>query len=154
MFQPSTQALTANAVRVRGAAGPDPIDLHVGGAIRARRRHLGMSQTDLAEALGLTFQQVQKYERGINRVSASMLARAAKALSCRPGDLFPDDDADAVVMRDGAAMSLCPSGAVVLATWAQLPAKARQAIRQTVEAFAPTDFDADYTPAPASPFEA
>jgi transcriptional regulator with XRE-family HTH domain len=62
------------------AAHPDPIDVAVGARIRARRLELGMSQTKLANALGLTFQQVQKYENGDNRVSASTLVRAARAL--------------------------------------------------------------------------
>jgi len=60
---------------------PNPIDLHVGGRIRMRRKVLGVSQERLAEALGLTFQQVQKYERGSNRVSASKLYEIARALS-------------------------------------------------------------------------
>jgi transcriptional regulator with XRE-family HTH domain len=60
--------------------GPDPIDSHVGNKIRRRRGQLGMSQEALAHALGLTFQQVQKYERGTNRVSASRLWRLAAAL--------------------------------------------------------------------------
>lgn len=56
---------------------PDPVDVHVGMRLRARRQQLGQSQSALAEALGITFQQVQKYERAANRVSASMLHRAA-----------------------------------------------------------------------------
>ena len=60
--------------------GPDPIDRHVGRRLRARRTLLGMSQTSLAQALGLTFQQVQKYERGANRISASALFRLSRAL--------------------------------------------------------------------------
>ncbi len=59
---------------------PNPVDLHVGGRIRMRRRLLGMSQERLADDLGLTFQQVQKYERGANRVSASKLYEIAKSL--------------------------------------------------------------------------
>lgn len=58
---------------------PDPVDVHVGQVMRARRLVLGQSQSDLAAALGLSFQQVQKYERGANRVSASMLHHAARA---------------------------------------------------------------------------
>ena len=61
-------------------ARPDPIDVDVGARIRTRRVFLGLSQTKLANALGLTFQQVQKYERGDNRVSASTLVRVAGAL--------------------------------------------------------------------------
>ena len=59
---------------------PNPIDMHVGERIRRRRRALGVSQDWLADQLGLTFQQVQKYERGANRVSASKLYQIAKAL--------------------------------------------------------------------------
>jgi transcriptional regulator with XRE-family HTH domain len=59
---------------------PNPIDVHVGGRLRLRRKYLGLSQSDLADALGLTFQQVQKYERGSNRISASKLYEAAKYL--------------------------------------------------------------------------
>lgn len=56
------------------------IDVHVGTRVRVRRKFLGQSQTDLANALGITFQQVQKYERGSNRISASKLYEAAQAL--------------------------------------------------------------------------
>lgn len=55
------------------AGGPNPVDVHVGGRVRLRRTLLGMSQERLAEAIGLTFQQVQKYERGANRIGASRL---------------------------------------------------------------------------------
>lgn len=60
---------------------PTDIDTHVGQRIRVRRSLLGLSQEKLAEALGITFQQVQKYERGTNRVSASRLHELSKALS-------------------------------------------------------------------------
>ena len=56
---------------------PDPIDLAVGVRIRIRRKLLNVSQSALAEHLGISFQQVQKYERGANRISASMLVRTA-----------------------------------------------------------------------------
>jgi transcriptional regulator with XRE-family HTH domain len=59
---------------------PNPVDLHVGLRVRLRRRALKMSQEKLAESLGLTFQQVQKYERGSNRISASKLYEIARAL--------------------------------------------------------------------------
>lgn len=57
-----------------------PIDAHVGSRIRLRRTLLGMSQERLGESLGLTFQQVQKYERGMNRISASRLYQASRTL--------------------------------------------------------------------------
>jgi transcriptional regulator with XRE-family HTH domain len=56
--------------------------------IRQRRKTLGISQSDLSEAIGVSFQQVQKYERGANRVSASTLYRIAIALNCTPADFF------------------------------------------------------------------
>ena len=59
---------------------PNPVDIHVGSRIRMRRRVMGLSQDDLASQLGLTFQQVQKYERGTNRVSASKLFGIAVVL--------------------------------------------------------------------------
>ena len=57
----------------RNARRPNPIDIHVGGRVRLRRMILGMSQEKLGESLGLTFQQVQKYEKGVNRIGASRL---------------------------------------------------------------------------------
>ena len=61
------------ARRIVAKDGPDPIDVHVGRRVRMRRTLLGMSQTQLGEALGLTFPQVQKYERGADRINASRL---------------------------------------------------------------------------------
>jgi transcriptional regulator with XRE-family HTH domain len=75
-----------------GKGKADPIDAHVGGRLRAFRLQAGMNQTELARALGVTFQQVQKYEKGVNRVSASMLARASAALHTPVGAFFPDAD--------------------------------------------------------------
>ena len=66
--------------RMASKGYPNPIDVHVGSRIRLRRTLLGISQTALAEAIGLTFQQVQKYEKGANRVSSSRLVDMANAL--------------------------------------------------------------------------
>jgi len=59
---------------------PDPIDIHVGQRVRARRKMLSLSQTQLGKELGVTFQQVQKYERGTNRIGSSRLFRMSTAL--------------------------------------------------------------------------
>lgn len=59
---------------------PDPVDVHVGSRVRLRRGIMGLSQEKLAESLGLTFQQIQKYERGANRVSASRLFQLGEIL--------------------------------------------------------------------------
>ncbi len=65
----------------KGSRRPNPIDVHVGSRVRFRRMLLGMSQEKLAEKLGLTFQQIQKYEKGINRIGASRLFDLARVLS-------------------------------------------------------------------------
>jgi transcriptional regulator with XRE-family HTH domain len=70
------------------APGPNPIDRHVGLRIRMRRKELGISQERLAESIGLTFQQVQKYERAANRVSASKLWEMSRALSTNIGYFY------------------------------------------------------------------
>jgi len=69
---------------------PSPIDVHVGSRVRLRRTLLGMSQERLGEALGLTFQQVQKYERGVNRIGASRLFDLSRVLDV-PISFFFDD---------------------------------------------------------------
>lgn len=69
---------------------PNPIDSHVGERIRLRRLLLGMTQTELANAIGLTLQQVQKYERGINRVSSSRLFDLSGALQVAVGYFFDE----------------------------------------------------------------
>ena len=60
---------------------PNPIDIHVGSRIRLRRTMLGMSQEKLGESLGITFQQIQKYEKGTNRVGASRLQNISSILN-------------------------------------------------------------------------
>ena len=67
---------------------PNPIDIHVGKRLRMRRLMLDMSQETLADALGLTFQQVQKYEKGANRVGASRLQRLCEILQVPVGFFF------------------------------------------------------------------
>jgi transcriptional regulator with XRE-family HTH domain len=74
----------------RGTGIPNPIDVHVGKRVRMRRLFLGMNQESLANALGLTFQQVQKYEGGANRVSASRLSAMADILGVPISFFFSD----------------------------------------------------------------
>ena len=69
---------------------PNPIDLHVGSRVRMRRILLGLTQERLGEALGVTFQQVQKYEKGTNRIGASRLQDMAKILDVPPSFFFED----------------------------------------------------------------
>lgn len=72
---------------------PHPTDVWVGSRIRTRREELGLSQWQLGEALGITFQQLQKYEWGTNRVSCSRLVEIGKALGCGVTYFFPPGDA-------------------------------------------------------------
>jgi len=94
---------------------PDPgrtaqLELIIGARLRTRRRQLGLSQGDLAERLGVSFQQVQKYERGANRVAASTLLAAAQALNTtiawlvgeEPSGRDDDDDVFRALSRPGA----------------------------------------------------
>src|SRR5205823_15127670 len=78
----------------RGTGVPDPVDVHVGARIRTRRLLIGMNQEALAQKLGLTFQQVQKYEGGANRVSASRLSEIAEILGVSISHFFSDLEPD------------------------------------------------------------
>lgn len=88
------------AVRSERESRPSPIDVHVGTRIRLRRTLMGMSQERLGEALGLTFQQVQKYERGVNRVGASRLFDLSRVLDV-PISFFFDDMPDSLTSSLG-----------------------------------------------------
>ncbi len=69
---------------------PHPVDVHVGKRLRSRRTLLGMSQEKLGEAVGVTFQQIQKYERGLNRIGSSRLYEFTRILSCSVSYFFED----------------------------------------------------------------
>jgi transcriptional regulator with XRE-family HTH domain len=114
---------------------PNRLDVALGLRIRQRRKALGVSQTALADAIGLTFQQIQKYERGFNRVSFSRLVDIAHALDCRVVDLIGDlDDAsipsplfrqDTAHLREAGAPDL-------LAAYAAAPPTLRKAVLKLV----------------------
>jgi transcriptional regulator with XRE-family HTH domain len=89
MKSKKSQPATANTISRRGE-GPHPIDIHVGARLRLRRTLLGLSQEKLGEAVGITFQQLQKYERGANRISASRLYHLALVLDVPVGFFFED----------------------------------------------------------------
>lgn len=109
-------------------SAPDPIDVSVGGRIRLARKTKGVSQQTLAEAVGITFQQIQKYERGANRVSASMLAKIAHALDTSVAELFGANDG-ARGLTDELADLLGEPGALdLLRAYARLPRPSRPAL--------------------------
>ncbi len=90
--------------RRRKSDKPNPIDVHVGSRVRLRRTLLGMSQEKLGDAIGLTFQQVQKYERGANRIGASRLYDLSRVLDV-PVSFFFDD-----INPEAAAAALAAAG--------------------------------------------
>ncbi len=79
MAQPKKRGRGARKARY-SSERPHPVDIHVGGRVRLRRTMLGMSQEKLGKAIGLTFQQVQKYERGTNRIGSSRLFELSRIL--------------------------------------------------------------------------
>jgi transcriptional regulator with XRE-family HTH domain len=89
---------------------PNPTDIHVGSRIRLRRNMLGMSQEKLGETLGITFQQIQKYEKGTNRVGASRLQAIAEVLGVPVSFLFEDAPG-----QDGTARGLAEDASTSLA---------------------------------------
>jgi transcriptional regulator with XRE-family HTH domain len=89
--------------RRRKSDKPNPIDVHVGSRVRLRRTLLGMSQEKLGEAIGLTFQQVQKYERGANRIGASRLYDLSRVLDVPVSFFFDDINPEAAAAALGAA---------------------------------------------------
>ncbi|MBX9803507.1 MAG: helix-turn-helix domain-containing protein [Caulobacteraceae bacterium] len=129
----------------RAIDATDPVDLFVGERLRAARLASGLSQTELGKAMGLSFQQVQKYERGTNRISASMLARAASAVGVPVADFFPPETLDLKsnnwvelgAIRGGAALAeyfltMDPAQRVVLLQVAQVFARSPQNSRPPV----------------------
>jgi transcriptional regulator with XRE-family HTH domain len=87
----------------KGSRRANPLDLHVGSRVRLQRMLLGMSQEKLGEKLGLTFQQIQKYEKGINRIGASRLFDLARVLGVNVQFFYED--------APGTAMEARPTGA-------------------------------------------
>jgi transcriptional regulator with XRE-family HTH domain len=115
---------------------PDPLDATVGAKIRVLRVNRGLSQSDLADQIGVTFQQVQKYEKGANRVGASRLSQIASVLGVSVGELF-----DQSRQRPGDADSpfklLTEPGAVrVLKAYVRTDPRVRRAIVNLIEGIA------------------
>lgn len=104
--------------------GPDPIDCHVGARIKARRTGLGISQAELGKALDVTFQQVQKYENGANRVGSSNLFRIATLLGVGVDYFFEGLSTDHARLSNGGGLKDQPQ-----ATFAQDPLSSREAVK-------------------------
>jgi transcriptional regulator with XRE-family HTH domain len=108
-------------------APPDPVDIAVGARIRLLRKVRGMSQQALAEAIGVTFQQIQKYERGANRVSASMLSRIALTLETPISELFGESTSASEAIDNVAVMLNEPGALELLRAYVSLPRGAPRA---------------------------
>ncbi|WP_375458914.1 helix-turn-helix domain-containing protein [uncultured Enterovirga sp.] len=117
---------------------PEQVDRDIGKAIRARRTALGLSQTKLGEAAGVTFQQVQKYENGLNRVSGSRLSKIALALACRPSDLVDGEALPGIAAATPEGILLQSNdGARLARAFAAIPVgPQRRALLEFVEAMA------------------
>ena len=104
----------------RPDAAADSVDVAVGARIRLLRKVRGLSQQALAEAAGVTFQQMQKYERGANRVSASMLTRIAKTLGVPVAEMFGENSASSGAVDEVAALLAEPGALELLKAYAGL----------------------------------
>ncbi|HEX2800661.1 MAG TPA: helix-turn-helix transcriptional regulator [Phenylobacterium sp.] len=105
----------------------DPIDIAVGARIRLLRKVRGLSQQALAEAAGVTFQQIQKYERGANRVSASMLSRISATLKAPVSEMFGEANPASGAIDEVAALLSEPGALELLRAYTQLPRGAPRA---------------------------
>ncbi|AXQ68418.1 transcriptional regulator [Caulobacter phage CcrBL10] len=113
---------------------PHPVDLFVGQRLRQARKEQGASQGDLAAALGLTFQQVQKYERGSNRISSSKLYEAARFLKQPIESFYPPVD-DPAYMTDGRAAvdnAVAEIGAGTILALAGMSAEKRRIVTDVI----------------------
>ena len=108
---------------------PHPVDVHVGNRVRAHRLLAGINQTDLARAIGVTFQQLKKYEAGLNRISASKLKVIAETLSVPIGTLFEGLGSEMPKLFDDEALRL-------LRYYYAMPEVARRQFLQMVKAAA------------------
>lgn len=108
----SKSGATTYKARKRTPGVPHPVDVHVGSKVRQRRTLLGMSQEKLGEALGLTFQQVQKYERGANRIGASRIYELSRILDVPVSYFFEDipDEISDLERKQDEAQELTESG--------------------------------------------
>ena len=128
---------------------PHPIDLHVGRRIRERRKALGVSQERLAEELGLTFQQVQKYERGANRVSSSKLWQIAGALHVSLSSFFEGLEGESVAAVQEAGetfvhdMPATPETLELMALLGRMDARRRRMLLDLARTLAETAAPAD-----------
>jgi transcriptional regulator with XRE-family HTH domain len=123
---------------------PDPMDVALGAAVRIRRRTIGMSQEALAEQCHVSFQQIQKYENGANRISFSRLVQIARALKCRVVDLLevldtPDRENPAELDLLGRMRT--PGALELLSAYERMPPEARSSLVNMLKVMTAGDAD-------------
>jgi transcriptional regulator with XRE-family HTH domain len=114
---------------------PDPMDIALGAAVRIRRRTIGMSQEALADQCHVSFQQIQKYENGANRISFSRLVQISRALKCRVTDLmdvFDGGDKETAEDLDLLSRMRTPGALELLSGFQQLPPEVRASLLSLV----------------------
>ena len=114
---------------------PDPMDIALGAAVRIRRRTIGMSQEALADQCHVSFQQIQKYENGANRISFSRLVQISRALKCRVTDLmdvFDGADLETAEDLDLLGRMRTPGALELLTGYQQLPSDVRASLLNLV----------------------
>ena len=120
-------------------AGPHPLDIAVGKRVRMRRLQLSMSQSELAEQLGVAFQQVQKYETGANRISCSKLTEMAEALDCPITFFFSDENEHHTEMNlaDNLNPAYMKDGLRLITAFGQIEKKKRKKLLALIEGMVP-----------------
>ena len=123
----------ASQAEDKGTRRPNPIDVHVGSRVRLQRMLLSMSQEKLGEQLGLTFQQVQKYEKGVNRIGASRLFDLSRVLGVPVSFFYDEAPGSEVGPRDWSAQLSELSPAESLPTLAEVEAKYIQHVMEACQ---------------------
>ncbi len=126
-MQAATIKAKKNPPKQTSRKKPDPLDVEAGARVRAVRVRRGVSQERLGEALGITFQQVQKYEKGTNRISISRLINICKALDCAPTDIVPWNSDGAA--SESIGLALTKEEHLLIEGFKKSPQKVRTAIR-------------------------
>ncbi|WP_336800509.1 helix-turn-helix domain-containing protein [Kaistia sp. MMO-174] len=122
------------------AKSPNVEDVEIGARVRTLRMAAGLSQERLGEEIGVTFQQVQKYEKGTNRIGGSRLMQISRALRIPPGRLLADDGdpVTAAIARDAARLTIADTA--VVRRFCDLPSGDRRRVEQLVDALHAANF--------------
>jgi transcriptional regulator with XRE-family HTH domain len=137
--------------RVKGP--PNPIDVHVGARVRQRRMQIGLSQEKLGDKIGVTFQQIQKYEKGVNRIGGSRLAQIAAVMEVSPAWFFQsvigpghDDTIGSADMATLNAFVTSSDGLRLSRAFMRLNIGTRRALVRVVDGFAAGNYDDESPP--------